>query len=72
LHMDFKSVNEKYRGLWVAAHVLRRDEASQPADLDVIAFSHDRISVREKVLNEKEICVFYAGEIPPGGYLMLL
>jgi hypothetical protein len=38
----------------------------------VIAFSHDRISVREKVLNEKEICVFYAGEIPPGGYLMLL
>ena len=70
--MNINDVKKSYAMLWVACHVLKRDENGQPTDVEVITSSPDRITVREKVMQENDICIFYAGDVPMKGYMMLL
>jgi len=58
--------------VWVACRVLKRNENGQPADVEVIAMSPDRVTIREKVAQENDICIFRPGDTPFKGYMMLL
>jgi hypothetical protein len=58
--------------VWVACRVLKRDENGQPADLEVIAMSPDRITIRQKVAQENDVCIFRPGNRPLKGYVMML
>lgn len=70
--MNLNEVRKTYASAWIACVVKKRDENGQPTDVEVIAVSPDRISIREKVLQQNDICVFYAGDTPMKGYLMML
>jgi hypothetical protein len=70
--MNLDEVRKSHAMLWVACHVLKRDENGQPTDVEVVATAPDRIRIREKVLQEDDVCIFYAGDIPTAGFMMLL
>jgi hypothetical protein len=70
--MDLNEVRKTYALAWVACAVKKRDENGQPVDVDVIAVSADRVSIREKVMEQNDICIFYGGDTPMKGYLMML
>lgn len=66
-YLTLGEVLEKYKGRWVAARVVERDEAGQPAKLDIVAVG-DRYRVREYVEAEDDVCIFYAGDVPMEGW----
>ena len=70
--MDLKSIREKYPNLWVAPRVLKRDENGQPVDFELLFVGPHRIAVREKFLNENDVCFFYTGDVFREGWLVVL
>lgn len=47
--MNLDEVTKKYAVVWVACRVLKRDENGQPTDFEVVDFSPDRTTIRQKV-----------------------
>lgn len=70
--MNLDEVTKKYAVVWVACRVLKRDENGQPTDFEVVDFSPDRTTIRQKVAQENDICIFYPGDKPMKGWMMLL
>jgi hypothetical protein len=70
--LTIDEVTEKYSGLWVAVRVVERGEAGQPSKVKVISVSPDRYKLRDDMIQEVDICIFYAGEVPREGYEVIL
>ncbi|MEM2883531.1 MAG: hypothetical protein QXY08_02980 [Nitrososphaerales archaeon] len=70
--MDLKELREKYPNLWVAARVLKRDENGQPIDFEMLCVGPHRLAVREKTLNEQDICFLCAKDVIQEGWLLIL
>jgi len=68
--MKLKEIQEKYRGEWVLAVVLKEDELAEPIEVKVIAHSKNRDDTYDamKKVKGKYSYHFYTGKIPQKGY----
>ncbi len=66
-----KEMTEEFHGKWLAIEVTDRDKNGQPKAGRIISSSSNRLEVREKVKDLKEVCILYAGNIVPEGYGVL-
>jgi len=62
--LTLAEISERYRDRWVAVEVKRRDRNLQPLKGRVVADELDRYTLREKTTKYKDLCIFYAGELP--------
>ena len=62
--LTLPEVCERYKDRWVAIEVTGRDRNHQPLKGRVVADEIDRYTLREKTTKYKDICIFYAGELP--------
>jgi len=60
--LELKEIFTKFKDRWVAILVTKRDKNWQPTAGKVIADDMDRYRLRMKVIREREVCIFYAGE----------
>lgn len=60
--LDIPEIFKKYKDKWVAIKVTKRDKNLQPTRGAVLADDMDRYRLRMKVIREREVCIFYAGE----------
>ena len=62
--LPLPKISERYKDRWVAIEVTGRDRNHQPLKGRVVADEIDRYTLREKTTKYKDICIFYAGELP--------
>jgi hypothetical protein len=55
---------EQYKGRWVAMTVTKRDKNGQPTAGKLVAEDVDRYRLRQTVVKNNDICIFFAGEPP--------
>ena len=67
--LTLSEISDRYRDRWVAVEVTRRDRNLQPLKGRVVADELDRYTLRERTMKYKDLCIFYAGELP---YRLLL
>jgi hypothetical protein len=60
--LSIKEIYRKYRGMWVAVIVTKRDANGQPLYGNVVASDVDRYRLRQQTISYREICIFFAGE----------
>lgn len=59
--LTFTEIMQEYPEEWVAVRVADRDANGQPLSGVVAGHNKDKRSVRQDTMNEKELCIFYAG-----------
>lgn len=59
---EFSEIFKTRKNKWVAVVVTRRDKNLQPVAGRVVADDIDRYRLRQKIIGQKVICIFYAGE----------
>ena len=57
-----EEIKNEHRNLWVAIVVTKRDENGQPLAGRVIADDADRYRLRDQIIMQNDICIFYAGD----------
>jgi hypothetical protein len=62
--LSIAEIIKTYKGKWVAIQVTARDKNLQPTKGKVVADSQDRYLLRQKLIQYKDICIFFAGEPP--------
>jgi len=60
--LEIPEIFQKYKDKWVAITVTQRDKNLQPTKGRVLADDMDRYRLRLKVIREREVCIFFAGE----------
>ena len=60
--LDIQEIFTKYKDKWVAIKVTGRDKNLQPTRGIVLADEMDRYRLRQRIIREKEACIFYAGQ----------
>ena len=62
MELEVSEILKQYKDKWVAIRVTKRDKNLQPTKGVVLAEDMDRYRIRQKVIREREVCIFYAGE----------
>lgn len=62
--MTLEEISQELYGHWIGAKVLKRDEAGQPIDFEVVARDVDYLDSRAYLKKCEEYCLFYAGPVP--------
>ena len=62
--LSLEQARAQFPKMWVAMVVTRRDDNGQPLAGRVVAEDPDRYRLREKLIQLKAVCIFFAGESP--------
>lgn len=62
--LTLEEIKRKNQRLWVAIVVTKRDENGQPTAGRVVAEDTDRYRLRDLVVTQDDVCIFYAGDSP--------
>jgi len=62
--LTLSQISARYHDRWVAVVVTGRDRNGQPVKGRVVAEDVDRYNIRMKTINLRDVCIFYAGELP--------
>jgi hypothetical protein len=60
--LSLQEIRKNYPNLWVAMVVTKRDTNGQPTAGRVVADDADRYRLRDKIILQNDVCVFYAGD----------
>lgn len=69
--LSIEEVKQRYKDEWVAVRVTERDVAGQPSKVKVVSHNPSRYKLMDTVIEEKEICIIYAGSTPHEGYMVM-
>jgi hypothetical protein len=58
----FEQIKKDHQNLWVAVSVTKRDANGQPIAGKVLAEDADRYRLRDQIIMEKDVCIFFAGD----------
>lgn len=58
----FDEIKKEHPNLWVAVIVTKRDENGQPVAGRVVADDADRYRLRDQIILQNDICIFFAGD----------
>lgn len=62
--LTVQAIHQRYKGMWIAFIVTKRESNKQPAAGKVVASSHDRYQLRTQIAQYDDVCIMYAGENP--------
>lgn len=62
--MTLDELSREYNGHWMGVKVIKRDEAGQPSEVEIVARDIDFYAGREQLKKDEEYCVLYAGSVP--------
>ncbi|MDG6901425.1 MAG: hypothetical protein JRM80_05630 [Nitrososphaerota archaeon] len=57
-----EQIRKDYPRRWVAIIVTKRDENGQPLAGEVVAEDADRYRLRDAIVKQNDICIFFAGD----------
>lgn len=62
--LSLEEIRKKHQKLWVAMVVTKRDENGQPTAGRVVAEDADRYRLRDLIVAQDDVCIFFAGDSP--------
>ena len=62
--LTLDEIKKRHQKLWVAIVVTKRDKNGQPTAGRVVAEDADRYRLRDLIVAQDDVCIFFAGESP--------